>query len=123
MSTSTVLDPEEKSLRWSELGKGLTWVPTIVLNGASVTDGCRVLITNSEGLPAAPEDCRSAKPSPESGPISSSINPFPWATSRISYRIERLVEPERLWIRSIAGRTTRSLVPAGRNVMRSGASA
>lgn len=85
MSTSTVLDPGDRPLRWSELGDGLSWVPTIVLNGASVADGCRVLIANSEGLPGAPGDnCRSALPTTGGGPVSSSIDPFPGLYDRES---------------------------------------
>lgn len=59
---------------WSEVGNGKNWKPVVVLNGSSVTDGCRVLVTNVGQLPAAAPDCRSATPSDLSGPTTGTLD-------------------------------------------------
>jgi hypothetical protein len=66
-----------KNLRpWSTAGEGQPWIPAVILNGSSVTDGCRVLITNVAMLPAAAPDCRTAPGSATTteGPMTGSLD-------------------------------------------------
>jgi hypothetical protein len=67
------------SLKWSALGEGLAWIPMLVLNASSVTDGCRILISNTGGLPAArgPECAASTAETQLVGPVSGAIDPLP----------------------------------------------
>lgn len=69
----------DKPLKWSDVGGGLPWVPLLVLNASSVSDGCRVLLANVGDLPAATgRDCGAATGRYRlSGPVSGSIDPFP----------------------------------------------
>lgn len=53
--------------RWSQLRSQKGWTPAIILNGSSVSDGCRVLISNVGMLPTAAPDCRSATLADDSG--------------------------------------------------------
>jgi len=68
-------------LKWTDLGNGMGtgWVPVLVLNGSSVTDGCRILLTNVGHLPATEgSDCGATRAGfRPSGPVSGSIDPFP----------------------------------------------
>jgi hypothetical protein len=80
--SADVLGTEQKPAKWSDVGEGggLPWVPLLVLNGSSVTDGCRVTISNVAGLTAAPgSDCYAAPAlhQPPSGPLTGAIDPFP----------------------------------------------
>jgi hypothetical protein len=77
-----VYGSQQAPLKWAELGqgkaKGSDWVPVLVLNGSSVTDGCRILVSNVGHLPAAEgSDCGAAAVKGPSGPVSGSIDPFP----------------------------------------------
>jgi hypothetical protein len=64
------------SLKWNDLGNGISWVPVIVLNGSSVNDGCRVLVANVGGLPAEVKHGCSETPDigVASGPVTSAID-------------------------------------------------
>ncbi len=66
------------SISFQELGEGLDWVPAITLNGSSVRDGCRVLVSNVGMLPGAlPPDCQAAPGlKTPAGPVSGAIDPF-----------------------------------------------
>jgi hypothetical protein len=67
-------------LRWSKIGEGMEWVPVLVMNASSVSDGCRVLMTNVRGLASdsSAADCLS-DPLGRSQPavVSASIDPLP----------------------------------------------
>lgn len=58
---------------WSSFGEQSdAWVPLLMLNGSSVTDGCRVIVANVDGLPSVDSaDCfaSSAIGGPASGTI------------------------------------------------------
>ena len=47
----------QSPVRFSGLGAQLGWQPVVMFNGSSVTDGCRVLVTNVARLPAGPSPC------------------------------------------------------------------
>jgi hypothetical protein len=66
-------------LRWAALGEGLDWIPVLVLNASSVTDGCRVLVSNTGALPAAsgPDCAASTAGARRVGPVSGAIDPLP----------------------------------------------
>ncbi|HEV2755978.1 MAG TPA: hypothetical protein VG318_09410 [Actinomycetota bacterium] len=80
-AASGVFGTSEDPLPWSAAGEGgeLPFVPVISLNGSSVTDACRVLVTNVGQLPATlGPDCQGV-PAPghaATGPLSGSIDPF-----------------------------------------------
>jgi hypothetical protein len=66
-------DPQPIS--WSDLGKGMGWIPITILNSSSVADGCRVLISNVGELPAdGAEECLSQPAAPARGPLTGSID-------------------------------------------------
>jgi hypothetical protein len=48
--------PEDPSW-FSALGPTSGWHPAVLLNGSSVTDGCRVLVTNVADLPSGQDEC------------------------------------------------------------------
>jgi hypothetical protein len=87
IESAGVFGSTEAPLKWADLGngKGSGWVPILVLNGSSVTDGCRILLTNVAQLPAAKgSDCSAAGAGDRpSGPVSGSIDPSPGLYSRI----------------------------------------
>lgn len=62
------------------------WVPLVVLNSASVLDGCRVLLTNVGGLPIRGDgDCLATDPANLPGPIADgtsrvAVDPLPLLT-------------------------------------------
>jgi len=80
-SVGGIFDPAKSPLKWSAVGNGhgLAWVPLLVLNASSVTDGCRVLVANVGALPAATGGDCGASPLGQrpAGPVSASIDPFP----------------------------------------------
>lgn len=60
---------------WSFVADHRPWEPVLVLNGSSVNDGCRILVTNTGGLPASNSgDCFDV--SATSGPASGTIDPI-----------------------------------------------
>jgi hypothetical protein len=63
----TVQDP----LRFSGLGTQRSWAPVVMFNGSSVTDGCRVLVTNVASVPAGPSPC---EPATEAGALPGSLD-------------------------------------------------
>ncbi len=66
----TVADPTG----WTALGGDEAWAPVLVLNSASVTDGCRVLVANVGGLPTSSQaDCLSIDL--DGGPSRAAIDP------------------------------------------------
>ncbi|MDQ3982268.1 MAG: hypothetical protein M3271_06255, partial [Actinomycetota bacterium] len=76
-----IFGPSSAPTPWSEIGDGggLDFVPVLSLNGSSVTDGCRVLVTNVEHLPATEGvDCQGVPAAGNDvvGPVSGSIDPF-----------------------------------------------
>lgn len=76
------------SLRWSAVGHGMAWVPLLMLNASSVSDGCRVVLTNVRGLaPDAQTDClgRSSMRQPW-GDVSGAIDPLPTLQERSTGR-------------------------------------
>jgi hypothetical protein len=77
-SAGVFRDLEGRTLSFAGLGEGLDWVPTITLNGSSVRDGCRVLVSNTGLLPGArPPDCQAAPGLQQpAGPVSGAIDPF-----------------------------------------------
>jgi hypothetical protein len=90
----------ERPMRWSELGDTLPWLPLLVLNASSLTDGCRVLLANVESLPAATgSDCGAIQPGREApGAISAAIDPFPGLQERADdadHQCDRLEPPGR----------------------------
>jgi hypothetical protein len=74
------------NVKWHTLGEGLSWMPLLVLNGSSVTDGCRVLIANVVGLPAEMEHGCSEAPhiGGSAGPVSSALDGIAGLRSRTS---------------------------------------
>lgn len=78
---SGIFGPSDDPKRWSEAGDGdgLEFVPVLTLNGSSVTDACRVLVTNVGSLPASTgPDCQGV-PSPGNsvaGPETGTIDAF-----------------------------------------------
>ena len=81
---SGVFGSAKAPVRWRAFGREAPWVPVVVLNASSVTDGCRVLIANVGGLPASTgKDCGAYFPSSgPAGPVSASIDPFPGLHAR-----------------------------------------
>jgi hypothetical protein len=77
--TSGVFGATKAPVRWRAFGRDEPWVPVVVFNASSVTDGCRVLVSNVSGLPASTSnDCGTYSPgSITAGPVSASIDPFP----------------------------------------------
>ncbi len=76
----------ERARPLSDLGPGSDpdgWAPIIVLNSASVVDGCRVLLTTINALPTAADgDCLSTEPvAPAAGPARVAIDPVPLLTA------------------------------------------
>jgi hypothetical protein len=62
--------------RWTDLGADADWVPIQVLNASSVTDGCRVTITNIVGLPTSRDSDCSSTVSVGDGPARAAIDPL-----------------------------------------------
>jgi hypothetical protein len=62
---------------WSEVSGRGGWSPVLVLNAHSVTDGCRVLVTNTRNLSPGRADCQAA-PGPDGagspGAVPSSVD-------------------------------------------------
>ena len=53
-----VLERNGEPLAWGDLTLGENWTPVMVMNSSSVTDGCRILITNMGRMEAsATSDC------------------------------------------------------------------
>jgi hypothetical protein len=89
-SASVYGDSATTSLKWSALGDGLSWVPAIVLNASSVTDGCRVLVSNVGALPAsAGKDCGVRNKGLVSGPVSGSIDALQGLCQRVPQETAR----------------------------------
>lgn len=79
MESTGVFGTPDDPAAWSDAGEGLSFVPVLALNGSSVTDACRVVVSNVVGLVAEtgpdcqepPNDAASAE-----GPVSGAIDPF-----------------------------------------------
>jgi hypothetical protein len=72
--TSVFGEPDEDTM-WAEIGVGRDWQPVLTLNASSVTDGCRVLVTNTGGLPSTDSsDCFDTRDAAR--PVSGSIDPL-----------------------------------------------
>jgi hypothetical protein len=89
-STFDLYGSSEQPLMWSTLGEGSSWVPAIVLNASSVTDGCRVLISNVGTLVASSGAQCDARPH-AARPVSAAIDPLPGLCRR---DLEKIRGPE-----------------------------
>jgi hypothetical protein len=69
-----VLGTRSDPLTMAELGGDRRWVPITVFNSASVSNGCRVLVTNTGGLPVAEAGNCLGPGTARSGPISVSTD-------------------------------------------------
>lgn len=71
------LGTPQRPASWSEVSDREGWSPVLVLNAQSVTDGCRVLVTNTRALSPGRADCQAA-PGPDGagtpGAIPSSVD-------------------------------------------------
>jgi hypothetical protein len=89
VSSENLFDEGQSGYLWSEIGAGLTsveqdpmFVPVMILNGSSVTDGCRVLVSNVMSLAASSgADCFDTRQVPARGPVSGATDASPLAVS------------------------------------------
>jgi hypothetical protein len=95
-----VLGTIDEPLAWSDLGSNLPWTPVLVAGGASVTDGCRVIMSNTANLAAsATGDCFAAAPA--GGPVTGAIDPLPALVQRDADECDDGVRPGSIGIRAI----------------------
>lgn len=73
-SSAPALGSPKQPRAWTSLRTG-TWTPAMALNGTSVTDGCRILISNVAKLSTGQPDC-------QAGPGVNSTQPNPFTTTR-----------------------------------------
>lgn len=56
-----IFQQDGTDIAWSRVREGGGWMPHLVLNSSSVTDGCRLFLSTLSGLPANPsQDCFSS---------------------------------------------------------------